>query len=103
MPSAEKLRAEVRRLLATVGDLADPQLKRELAGKVVVLAQLAEAIERTTQHPELLRATIARYRALLTDAPNDETLTKIVEEVLADAETLWAARAAGADGSQQTR
>jgi hypothetical protein len=103
MPSVEELRAEVRRLLATVGDLSDPRLKRESAGKAVVLAQLAETIERIKVNPEILRTTIARCRALLTDATSDETLTKIVEEVLADAETLWAARAAGSDGTQQTR
>ncbi|MGC2414046.1 MAG: hypothetical protein WA459_15265 [Stellaceae bacterium] len=103
MPSAEELRAEVRRLLATVGDLSDPLLKRELAGQMVVLAQLAEAIERIKTNPELLRTTIARCRALLADGTSDETLRKIVEQVLAEAETLWAARAAGPDGTQQTR
>jgi MoxR-like ATPase len=95
MPLAEELRADVRRLLARVRNLSDTRLKTELAAEAFALAQLAEAIERTLENPEIVRTTVARFRSLLIDATIDETQRKIVEELLADIETRWVPLARG--------
>lgn len=87
MPSAEMLRADARRLIAMARNHADPQLQRELAAQALKLSQLAEAIERNVENPEIIQANIARYRALLTATMSEDT-RKIAEQLLSDAETL---------------
>ena len=87
MPSAEMLRADARRRIARARNHADPQLQRELAAQALKLSQLAEAIERNVETPEIIQANIARYRALLTTTMSEDT-RKIVEQLLSDAKIL---------------
>ena len=88
MTSPEELRAEARRLMETVNTIADPQLKRELAARALELSERAEAIANSGEDPEIIRANIARYRAMLAAGTGDATQKRIVEDLLADAETL---------------
>lgn len=92
MLSAEKLRADACRLIEMARNHTDPQLKRAAANQALELSQLAEAIERTVEDPELIQANITRYRNLLTAGTSDET-RRIVTQLLADAETLLLALA----------
>jgi hypothetical protein len=92
MSSAETLRADACRLIEMARSHTDPQLKRESASQALELSQLAEAVERTAEDPEIIQANIVRYRNLLTAGTSDET-RRIVAQLLADAETLLSALA----------
>ncbi len=87
--SVDELRAEARRLRETVDTVSDPALKREFASRALELSERAEAIERSIEDPSILRANIARYRAMLAGNPGlDDAQKPIVQQMLADAETL---------------
>ena len=88
MKSAEELRIEARRLRDAADSVADPQLKAELAARALELSERAEAIANSVENPEIIRANIARYRAMLAAGIADAGQKKIVEEMLADAEAL---------------
>jgi phage-related minor tail protein len=88
MKSAEELRAESRRLREAVKTLSDPQLKKELAARALDLAHRAEAIANSMKNPEIIMINIARYRSMLAAGISSESHKKIIEEMLADAETL---------------
>jgi hypothetical protein len=92
MKSAEELRAEARRLMETVKNLSNAELKKELAARALYLANRAEAIANAMEDPKIILTNIARYRAMLAAGISSEPHKKIVEEMLADAETLLAAR-----------
>ncbi len=87
--SVEELRTEARRLRAAVENVCDPEIKRELAARALELSERAEAIARSIEEPSIIRANIARYRAMLAGNPgiNDDQ-KRIVEEMLADAQAL---------------
>lgn len=87
MPSAEELRTESRRLREAAAGISDLQLKQELAERALELAQRAEAVARS-EDPEIIRANIKRYQAMIAVGIADETQRHIVEEMLADAERL---------------
>jgi hypothetical protein len=65
MESAEELRAEARRLIETVNNISDPQLKKELASRALALSERAEAIENSMKDPEIIRINISCYRSML--------------------------------------
>jgi SMC interacting uncharacterized protein involved in chromosome segregation len=88
MESAEELRAEARRLIETVNNLSDPELKKELAARALELSERAEAIENSMEDPEIIRMNISRYRSILSAGVSDAGQKKIVEEMLADAEAM---------------
>jgi hypothetical protein len=90
MKSAEELRTEARRLMETVKNLSDPELKKELAERSLYLANRAEAIANAIEHPEIIVRNIARYRSMLAAGISSKTHKKILEEMLDDAETLLA-------------
>lgn len=90
MKSAEELRAESRRLREAVKTLFDPQLKKELAARALDLAHRAEAIANSMENPKIIMMNIARYRSMLAAGISSESHKQIVEEMLADAETLLA-------------
>ena len=90
MKSAEELRTEARRLMETVKNLSDPELKKELAERSFYLASRAEAIANSIEDPELIVINIVRYRSMLSAGINSESHFKIVEEMLADAEAMLA-------------
>jgi hypothetical protein len=92
MRSPEELRAEARRLCQTINRITDPTLKQELAGRALELSERAEAIAKTPEDPEIIRANIEHYRRIFGAGINDDT--RIVEELLRDAETILA-RVAG--------
>ena len=50
----------------------------------------AEAIERSSEAPEIVRANILRYRSMLASGISDAGQKRIVEEMLAEAEGLLA-------------
>lgn len=87
--SVEELRAESRRLREAVENVSDLDLKRELAARALELSERAEAIERSIEDPSIIRANVARYRALLAGNPGlDADQKRIVEEMLADAQAV---------------
>ena len=88
MTSIEELRAEARRLMQTADAISEPQTKQELAARALELSQRAEALEKATADPWILRANIDRYRSLLGSRTLSDDQTRIVEEMLADAERL---------------
>ena len=88
MKSAEELRTEVRRLMKTVKNLSDPELKKELAARSLYLASRAEAIANSIEDPELIVINIVRYRSMLSAGISSESHYKILEEMLADAEAM---------------
>jgi hypothetical protein len=88
MKSAEELRAESRRLRETVKTLSDSQLKKELAARALDLAHRAEAIANSMENPKIIMMNIARYQSMLAAGVSSESHRQIVEEMLADAETL---------------
>ena len=92
MKSVEELRLEARQLRETVGKISDAALKKELAARALELAERAEAIERGQEDREIVRANIARYRAMLAAGIADENQKRIVEEMLRDAEEILASR-----------
>jgi hypothetical protein len=73
--------------MGTVTTIADPQLRKELAARALELSERAEAIANSAEDPEIIRANIARYRTMLSAGISDASQKKIVEEMLADAET----------------
>jgi hypothetical protein len=87
---AEELRAESRRLREAVKTLSDPQLKKELAARALDLAHRDEAIANCMKNPKIIMMNIARYRSMLAAGISSESHKQIVEEMLADAETLLA-------------
>jgi hypothetical protein len=89
MVSVEELRAEARRLMEAIKNVADPQIKQQLASRAVELTQRAELLERS-EDPEILRANIRRYQAMLRGGISDPDQRRIVEEMLADAEAILA-------------
>jgi hypothetical protein len=89
MQTAEELRAEARRLLEAANNISDPQLKKGLAARALALSERAEAIERSLEDPEIVRANIARYRSMLAGGLDDDQ-RRIVEQMIADAEALLA-------------
>jgi hypothetical protein len=89
MQSAEELRAESRRLREAVKNILDPQLKRELAERALVLAERAEALSRS-EAPEIIRANIKRYQSMLAAGISDDAHKRTVEEMLAEAQNLLA-------------
>jgi len=88
MTSIEELRAEARRLTQAVNAVSDPRTKEELAARALELSQRAEALERAMADPWLLRANINRYRSLLGSGTLSDDQTRVVQEMLADAERL---------------
>lgn len=88
MRSAEELRAEARRLRETIDNISDSALKQELAARALELAERAEAIARSGEDPEIIRANIDRYRNRLAACIDDTTQKRIVEEMLRDAEEM---------------
>ena len=90
MPSAENLRAEVRRLLREAQGFIDPKLKQELASHAFELAQRAERIDVLVADPGRLEGEIARYHSRLRDASLSPAQRRIVRDALADAEPLLA-------------
>jgi hypothetical protein len=88
MRSAEELRVEARQLLEATKKIADPEAKQQMAARALGLAERAEAIVDTAGHPEMLRANIAKYRAMLDRGIADPIQKSIVEEMLADAISL---------------
>jgi hypothetical protein len=90
MKSAEELRAEARRLMDTVKNLSDPELKKALAERSLNLAHRAEAIAHSLEDPKLIVQNIARYRSMLAAGISSQTHRQIVDEMLADAETMLA-------------
>ena len=52
------------------------------------MSERAEAIANACEDPEIIRANIARYRAMLAAGIEDAGQKQIVEEMLADAEAL---------------
>ena len=88
MKSAEGLRAESRRLREAGRTLSDPQLKKELAARALDLAHRAEAIANSMENPKIIMMNIARYRSMLAAGISSESHKQLVEEMLADAETL---------------
>jgi SMC interacting uncharacterized protein involved in chromosome segregation len=90
MKSVDELRAEARRLRETVSNISDPQLKRELVERALQLSERAEAIERSVEHPDILRANIRRFRSMIEKGIDDIAQKRIVEEMLADAEAMLA-------------
>jgi len=90
MKSAEELRAEARRLRERVPSLSDPKLKKELAALALELSQRAEAIANSIEDPEIIHVNIARFRSILDSGIGNASHRRIVEEMLADAETLLA-------------
>jgi hypothetical protein len=92
MRLAEELRAEARRLMETVKNLSNAELKKELAARALYLANRAEAIANVMEDPEIILTKIARYRAMLAAGISSEPHQKIVEEMLTGDETLLADR-----------
>ena len=90
MKSAEELRTEARHLIATARNLSDPQLRKELAARSLALANRAEAIANSIEDPDIIRKNIARYDSMLAAGISSESHKQIVEEMLADAQTLLA-------------
>ena len=90
MKSAEELRTEARRLMETVKNLSDPELKKELAERSLYLANRAEAIANSIEDPELIVINVSRYRSMLSAGISSESHKKLVEEMLADAEAMLA-------------
>ena len=90
MGSADELRAEARRLREAVDNVADPAVKQELAARALELSLRAEEAERSREAPEILRANIARYRAMIASGIDDEQQKRIVQEMLRDAEEMLA-------------
>ena len=88
MKSVEELRAEARRLRESVSNISDPHLKCELAERALQLSERAEAIERSVEHPDILRANIRRFRSMIEQGIEDAAQKLIVEEMLADAEAI---------------
>ena len=90
MKSAEELRAEARQLCETAEKIIDPALKQELTIRALNLSVRAEAIERSREAPDILRANIARYQNMLSTVIADERQKEIIEEMLRDAEETLA-------------
>ena len=90
MKSAEELRTEARRLMETVKNISDPELKKELAGRSLYLANRAEAIANSIKDPELIVINVSRYRLMLSAGISSESHKKLVEEMLADAKAMLA-------------
>jgi hypothetical protein len=90
MDSVEELRAEVRRLRDAANTISDPEAKRELASRALELSRRAEALESGMIDPEILGANIERYRSLLASGSLSDKQKRIVEDLLAEAETLLA-------------
>ncbi len=88
MTSAEELRAEARRLRETIDKTGDPELKQKLAAQALALAERAEAMARSQERPEIVRANIERYRHMIAAGIEDETQRRTVQQMLQDAETL---------------
>jgi hypothetical protein len=88
MTSIEELRAEARRLTQAVNTVSDPRTKEELAARALELSQRAEALEKAMADPWLLRANINRYRSLFGSGTLSDDQTRVVQEMLADAERL---------------
>jgi len=88
MTSVEELRAEARRLMETVDTVDDLAAKQALAERALELSQRAEALENAMVNPWILRANIDRYRSLLASKTLSDDQTRIVGELLADAERL---------------
>ena len=76
MKSAEELRTEARRLMETVKNLSDPELKKELAERSLYLASRAEAIANSIEDPELIVINIVRYRSMLSAGISSESHIK---------------------------
>jgi hypothetical protein len=90
MDSVEELRAEARRLRDAASRISDPEAKKELASRALELSQRAEALANGMIDCEIVRANIERYRSLLAAGELDENQKRIVQEMLADAESLLA-------------
>jgi hypothetical protein len=90
MESAEELRAEARRLIETVDSLSDPELKKELTERALQLSQRAEAITNSMEDPGIIEMNIRRYQHMLLGGLSDASQRKIIDEMLADAQTLLA-------------
>ena len=86
MRSVEELRAEARRHRETVTNVTDPALKQELAACALELSIEADAIERSSEAPEIIRMNIDRYRSMMAAGISDEQQKRIVEELLREAE-----------------
>src|SRR4051794_37747389 len=87
MRSAEELRTEARRLRLASTMIADPAVKVELASRALELAERAEAIAASSEHPEFIRSNINRYRGMLA-ATTNETFREVLEHFLQDAEEM---------------
>ena len=81
-------------MIEEVNKLADPELKKELATRAFQLAERAEAIENSMQDPAIIEMNIRRYQHMLAGGLSNEVHRKIVEEMLADAQTLLEMEAA---------
>ena len=88
MRSVIELRAEARRLRETIENVADPELKQELAARALDLTMRAEEIARSHEAPKILRMNISRYRSMLAAGIEDGQKKRIVQEMLRDAEEL---------------
>lgn len=85
----EELRAEARRLIEAANNLSSDLLcKKELAERALQLSERAEAIANSTEDPETIEMNIRRYQNMLAGGLSDETHRKIIDEMLADAQSL---------------
>ena len=75
------LRAESERLRKIIAQLADPEIKKELAAHSLQLAQRAEAIARVAEDPVVIRMNVERYRSLLSSSLPDGA-RRTVEDLL---------------------
>ena len=89
MASPEELRAESHRLREAAGQVSEPQVKQELAERALALAERAEMLAHS-EDPEITRANIKRYQALLAAGFVDDAQKRVIEEMLADAQNLLA-------------
>jgi hypothetical protein len=88
MRSAGELRVEAQRLREAAQNITDPATKRALAARALELAQQAEAIANSREHPEIIRANIERYRRMLAADPPTKDQKRIIEAMLQDAEEM---------------
>jgi hypothetical protein len=72
----EELRAEARRLIETVNNSSEAQLKKELAERALRLSERAEAIANSMEDPEIIEMNIRRYQGMLAGGLTDETSQK---------------------------
>jgi hypothetical protein len=90
MDSVEELRAEARRLRDAANTISDLGTKKELTSRALELSRRAEALASGMIDPGILGANIERYRSLLASGSLGDEQKRIVEDLLAEAETLLA-------------